>query len=70
MITHHTFLHNTVSIFPQHSNIKTKIHTKSCSQQTKLGLNVDFELGKALVQLAPFHLRSTYSAGCRNWCAV
>lgn len=43
MITHHTFLHNKVSIFPQHNNIKIKIHIKSRSQQTKLVLNVDFE---------------------------
>lgn len=64
MITHHTFLHNKVSIFPQHNNIKIKIHIKSRSQQTKLVLNVDFEWGKALVQLAPFHLRPTHSAGC------
>lgn len=60
MITHHTFLHNKVSIFPQHNNIKIKIHRKSCSQQTKLVLNADFQWGKALVQVAPFHLRFTH----------
>lgn len=67
MITHHTFLHNKVSIFPQHNNIKIKIHIKSRSQQTKLVLNVDFEWGKALVQLAPFHLRCPRRGGCWSW---
>lgn len=67
MITHHTFLHNKVSIFPQHNNIKIKIHIKSCSQQTKLVLNVDFE-GEGTCQLAPFHLRCTHRGG--SWCRV
>lgn len=62
----HIFLNNTVSISPQHNNIKTKVHIKSFSQQTKLVLNVDFELGGLLVQLAPFHLRSTYTVGYCN----
>lgn len=53
MITHHTFLHNKVSIFPQHNNIKIKIHIKSHSQQTKLVLNVDFE-GEGTCPAGPF----------------
>lgn len=63
----HILLNNTVSISPQQNSIKTKVHIKSFSQQTKLVLNVDFELGKPLVQLTPFHLRSTYTVGYCNW---